>query len=128
MWLLIHLYDDDTIQVSILYECSLLIELSTNHWSSYLLSDLYVGSVDHMTHANSIRSDYLRMINLLVRHWDHFKKMINSFYLVINHCLVSFNSDLLIHSMSHRTWIAILMSFASLFSCFFNCLIDCLTD
>ncbi len=30
--LLIHLYDDDTIQVSILYKCSLLIELSTFFW------------------------------------------------------------------------------------------------
>ncbi len=30
--------------------------------------------------------------------------------------------------MPHRTWIGVLMNFASLVSCFFNCLIDCLTD
>ncbi len=30
--------------------------------------------------------------------------------------------------MSHRTWIAVLMNFASLVSYLFNCLIDCPTD
>jgi hypothetical protein len=39
---LIHLYGDDTVQVSILYKCSLLIKLSTFNWSSYVLSGLYV--------------------------------------------------------------------------------------
>jgi hypothetical protein len=54
---LIHFYDDDTVQVSILYECSLLIELSTR-FHCYLMCDLY-RCVSHMTHANLMRSDYL---------------------------------------------------------------------
>jgi hypothetical protein len=58
---------------------SLLIDDDTYHWSSYLLSDLYVGSVGHVTHINPIRSGYYQptwLVNLLVRHWDHFKKVV----------------------------------------------------
>ncbi len=54
---LIHLYDDDTIQVSILYECSLLIEWCTR-FHCYLMCDLY-RCVSHMTHVNLMRSGYL---------------------------------------------------------------------
>ncbi len=53
-----YLYDDGTNQVSILYECSLLIEWDTRFWL-IASDDLYVESVNHVTHANSIRSDYL---------------------------------------------------------------------
>jgi uncharacterized membrane protein len=60
-WLmLIDLYDDDTIQVSILFKCSLLIELSTYDWLSYLRCGLYVECVGHvitLTHSVVI-SDY----------------------------------------------------------------------
>ncbi len=55
--LLVHLYDDDTIQVSILYECSLLIDDDTR-FHCYLMCDLY-RCVNHMTHANLMRSGYL---------------------------------------------------------------------
>jgi hypothetical protein len=59
MIVLVHLYGDGTVQVSILYRCSLLVELGTSSsWWSYLLGGLYVGSVGHMTHANPIRSGY----------------------------------------------------------------------
>jgi hypothetical protein len=54
---LIHLYNDDTIQVSILYEFNLLIELSTR-FHCYLMCDLY-KCVNHMTHVNLMRSGYL---------------------------------------------------------------------
>ncbi len=54
--------------------------------------------------------------------------MINSSHLVVSHCLVSFNSDSFIHSMSHRLWIAALMNFASLISWFISWFIDCLSD
>jgi hypothetical protein len=53
-----YLYDDDTNQVSILYECSLLIEWDTRFWL-IASDDLYVESVNHVTHANSIWSGYL---------------------------------------------------------------------
>jgi hypothetical protein len=38
---------------------SLLLNDDTSSWSSYLLSDLYVESVVHVTHANLMRSGYL---------------------------------------------------------------------
>ncbi len=53
---------------------------------------------------------------------------VSSARLFNSHCSVSFSSVLSIHSMPHRTWIAALMNFASLFSCLINCLIDSLTD
>jgi hypothetical protein len=45
------------IQVSILYECSLLIEWCTR-FDCYLMCDLY-RCVNHMTHVNLMRSNYL---------------------------------------------------------------------
>jgi hypothetical protein len=53
---LIHLYDDDTIQVSILY-VKFIVELGTR-FHCYLVCGLY-RCVGHMTHANLMRSGYL---------------------------------------------------------------------
>jgi hypothetical protein len=66
-----YLYDDDTLQVSILYECSLLIEWDTRFWL-IASDDLYVESVSHVTHANPIRSDYLSIsLSKLIKPFVH---------------------------------------------------------
>jgi hypothetical protein len=36
--------------------------------------------VGHVIHTNSIRSGYLRLVKPLVRHWDHFKKVVKPFH------------------------------------------------
>ncbi len=116
---------------------SLLLNDDTSPWSSYLLNDLYVESLGHvttLTHLVVIPDYTLRPL----------KKVINPSHLVVSHCLVSFNSDfLLIQPMPHRTWIVVLMNCASfLYSLFrganlrpgsmiarlINCLISCLLD
>jgi hypothetical protein len=77
--LLVHLYDDDTVQVSILYVCSLLIELGTR-FRFYLLCALYVKCVDHMIHANLMRSDFHFMMVIFDHTLQSLWKWWNRFY------------------------------------------------
>ncbi len=112
--------------------CSLLIEWCT-WFHCYLMGGLYVRCLGHMTHANLMRSDYLSIYVIDKTFGSDTEitlkdgKIVSSARLFNTHCLVSFNSDSLIHSISHRTWIDVLMNFASLISCFMRCLIDCPT-
>jgi hypothetical protein len=84
--LLVHLYDDDTVQVSILYECSLLIEWCTR-FHCYLMCDLY-RCVNHMIHANLMRSDYLSIYLIDKIFCSHtavtLKMMKSSLFLIFN--------------------------------------------
>ncbi len=103
MYLLIYLYDDDTIQVSILYECSLLLNDDTR-FSFYLLCALYVRYVSHMIHANFMRSDYHFMMIIFNHTLQSFWKWWNRLY--SDHFRSSF---LLTHSLILRS-----MSFVSI--------------
>jgi hypothetical protein len=74
--LLVHLYGDGTVQVSILYGCSLLVDGGTR-FHCYLVCDLY-RCVDHMTHANLMRSGYLPTYLVGKTFCPHIRQVLNN--------------------------------------------------